>query len=416
VEVQNGKHYTPDMLDHSMGLNYSYLLSYEEMARLASRRERHQHQAHVLASLFGHQHTAHNLTLWLRERMCVMLKETIQRGELDAKSYPDPLIDFEQKRSEDDPAANTPAGSVKNISPWVEKYIESFSVGRCREALEFSDTSQWVKTAEHILYQAQPKKQKERTGPLKGYPIHTSTVWAVAKANVAKAKAEADAAFERKANAAAHLEEYPQSLAAKSILSCERTADAEMVYERVCRSTILDLMNASLCECARTGDQLELQFNAIPTISRFLAAALPRMRAHAAIELAKAKADAAASVTRHFQGWRQRTIRKKRLATMRSLGRRFTTPARLLVNALTRNTSCTVPQFFQNIEPVEPSAPPPPSGRSDDECCVICLEGSRDYAFLPCGHKCVCSGKCKEIEYCPICRTKVESKAHIFIV
>lgn len=50
--------------------------------------------------------------------------------------------------------------------------------------------------------------------------------------------------------------------------------------------------------------------------------------------------------------------------------------------------------------------------------CVVCFEKENDYAFLPCGHKCVCRG-CAEMQFrsatiCPICRNQITTIQHIY--
>ena len=47
----------------------------------------------------------------------------------------------------------------------------------------------------------------------------------------------------------------------------------------------------------------------------------------------------------------------------------------------------------------------------DPELCVICMEGQRTHAFLPCGHRAVCN-VCRGIlrtNECPICREQFSS-------
>jgi hypothetical protein len=40
--------------------------------------------------------------------------------------------------------------------------------------------------------------------------------------------------------------------------------------------------------------------------------------------------------------------------------------------------------------------------------CVICLSNNTEITYLPCGHKCVCSG-CNKVKICPLCRIKINS-------
>ena len=37
--------------------------------------------------------------------------------------------------------------------------------------------------------------------------------------------------------------------------------------------------------------------------------------------------------------------------------------------------------------------------------CMVCLTGERCFAFMPCGHLCVCAVCIKVLPLCPICRT-----------
>lgn len=50
-------------------------------------------------------------------------------------------------------------------------------------------------------------------------------------------------------------------------------------------------------------------------------------------------------------------------------------------------------------------------GRRSDAECVICLEGALAAVLLPCRHLCVCRACLREIDRCPICRTKFSSYA-----
>ena len=58
-------------------------------------------------------------------------------------------------------------------------------------------------------------------------------------------------------------------------------------------------------------------------------------------------------------------------------------------------------------------------GRGDDsKLCVVCLDGERDYAIVPCGHRCLCADCKAEYEgndaKCPICRVKAKMTIKIF--
>lgn len=90
------------------------------------------------------------------------------------------------------------------------------------------------------------------------------------------------------------------------------------------------------------------------------------------------------------------------------------------------------PPLPRIIDPISPQVfPPPPDlpssivdvdagGLGDQEDCVICHEGIREGAFIPCGHRCVCM-HCAEIirestnPTCPICRARVETTIRIFM-
>ena len=40
--------------------------------------------------------------------------------------------------------------------------------------------------------------------------------------------------------------------------------------------------------------------------------------------------------------------------------------------------------------------------------CVVCLEGAKDTAVLPCKHLCVCGSCAAQLDACPVCRGPVE--------
>jgi hypothetical protein len=48
-------------------------------------------------------------------------------------------------------------------------------------------------------------------------------------------------------------------------------------------------------------------------------------------------------------------------------------------------------------------------GASADGGCVICLDGPRDTAVLPCRHLCVCSTCARALDRCPLCRGGVSA-------
>lgn len=79
------------------------------------------------------------------------------------------------------------------------------------------------------------------------------------------------------------------------------------------------------------------------------------------------------------------------------------------------------PDVKPNTEPkTEPNAEadvklgPSSESKNQDNCC-ICYENKQEYAFIPCGHRCLCrtcaSGK---FDKCPICRQKHERLVLIY--
>lgn len=52
-----------------------------------------------------------------------------------------------------------------------------------------------------------------------------------------------------------------------------------------------------------------------------------------------------------------------------------------------------------------------------DEKCIICLTNNREAAFIPCGHRCICSGCSLEYDYefCPICRYPYKDIIKIYL-
>jgi len=55
----------------------------------------------------------------------------------------------------------------------------------------------------------------------------------------------------------------------------------------------------------------------------------------------------------------------------------------------------------------------------EDQLCVVCLTAEKSYAFVPCGHRCVCrscgSELLREARPCPICRAQARSIMQIFV-
>ncbi|XP_030386496.1 mitochondrial E3 ubiquitin protein ligase 1-like [Scaptodrosophila lebanonensis] len=53
---------------------------------------------------------------------------------------------------------------------------------------------------------------------------------------------------------------------------------------------------------------------------------------------------------------------------------------------------------------------------SSDQLCVVCSTNPKEIILLPCGHVCLCEDCALKIDVsCPVCRTKIESKAAAFI-
>jgi hypothetical protein len=48
--------------------------------------------------------------------------------------------------------------------------------------------------------------------------------------------------------------------------------------------------------------------------------------------------------------------------------------------------------------------------------CVVCMEAAADYAFLPCGHRCVCADHVSHIvgRPCPMCRAEAVQAIRVF--
>jgi hypothetical protein len=64
----------------------------------------------------------------------------------------------------------------------------------------------------------------------------------------------------------------------------------------------------------------------------------------------------------------------------------------------------------QQINKPSPSLQPAPPPPFDDDLppellCIVCMEGRKEYAFVPCGHVVGCSKCVKLMDSCPVCRT-----------
>ncbi len=59
--------------------------------------------------------------------------------------------------------------------------------------------------------------------------------------------------------------------------------------------------------------------------------------------------------------------------------------------------------------------PPKRALTNEQAYCVICMDAESTYAFVPCGHKCVCEDCAGQIkDKCPICRAKIRDRVKIF--
>lgn len=53
---------------------------------------------------------------------------------------------------------------------------------------------------------------------------------------------------------------------------------------------------------------------------------------------------------------------------------------------------------------------------NDEQRCVVCVDNPKEVICLPCGHVCLCENCAEKIKLnCPVCRSKIESKAAAFI-
>ncbi|XP_029025704.1 E3 ubiquitin-protein ligase LRSAM1 isoform X2 [Betta splendens] len=63
--------------------------------------------------------------------------------------------------------------------------------------------------------------------------------------------------------------------------------------------------------------------------------------------------------------------------------------------------------------PVTPSAPSPVEGPGRSEC-VVCMETGSQIIFLPCGHVCCCQVCSNALQNCPLCRSTISQRIHLF--
>jgi E3 ubiquitin-protein ligase MUL1 len=80
---------------------------------------------------------------------------------------------------------------------------------------------------------------------------------------------------------------------------------------------------------------------------------------------------------------------------------------RRLVQQTDRRRRGTFRKKRQNVQRAQPS---------ESQQCVVCCENQREIILLPCGHVCLCENCSERIEdYCPVCRTAIETKATAYI-
>ncbi|KAK3237668.1 hypothetical protein CYMTET_52277 [Cymbomonas tetramitiformis] len=66
-----------------------------------------------------------------------------------------------------------------------------------------------------------------------------------------------------------------------------------------------------------------------------------------------------------------------------------------------------------------PAVPITRTPSMEERCCCVCLDAAREYAFMPCGHRCVCE-LCAESTMrstgalCPVCRRPVQGSLRIY--
>uniref|UniRef100_A0A7N5ZWE1 RING-type domain-containing protein n=1 Tax=Anabas testudineus TaxID=64144 RepID=A0A7N5ZWE1_ANATE len=63
--------------------------------------------------------------------------------------------------------------------------------------------------------------------------------------------------------------------------------------------------------------------------------------------------------------------------------------------------------------PVTPSAPSPVEGPGSSEC-VVCMETGSQVIFLPCGHVCSCQVCSNALQNCPLCRSTISQRVHLY--
>lgn len=64
-------------------------------------------------------------------------------------------------------------------------------------------------------------------------------------------------------------------------------------------------------------------------------------------------------------------------------------------------------------DPPPPSVPHAERSVAEEMLCVVCMDRGKEFAFVPCGHLVACADCVKQLDQCPICRTKREALVHI---
>ena len=53
------------------------------------------------------------------------------------------------------------------------------------------------------------------------------------------------------------------------------------------------------------------------------------------------------------------------------------------------------------------------SSKGGESTCIVCFEGDKTHAAVPCGHQTVCGPCSEKIVSCPICRAKAQPWIHV---
>jgi hypothetical protein len=94
-------------------------------------------------------------------------------------------------------------------------------------------------------------------------------------------------------------------------------------------------------------------------------------------------------------------------------------------------SACDVGRFIGSTEqetssstpPASPASPASPPVGPNDGSCAICMNGTKDHAFIPCGHICACAACARVVlrhgasePTCPMCRVPITSMLRTFHV